>query len=70
MSTTPDIIAPWGYDLLPSQKDVRAQWKFQIFVSIVLFVFQYLWAVTQYANTFCSEVDIIGSKSLALPYSL
>ncbi|EUC27601.1 hypothetical protein COCCADRAFT_41709 [Bipolaris zeicola 26-R-13] len=38
MSTTTSthVVAPWGYDLLPSQKDVRAQWKFQIFGSIVL----------------------------------
>ena len=70
MSTTTntDVVAPWGYDLLPSQKDIRAQWKFQIFASIVLCVFQYLWSATQHTNTLCSEVDIIGSESFVLSY--
>ncbi|EUC39574.1 hypothetical protein COCMIDRAFT_111194 [Bipolaris oryzae ATCC 44560] len=38
VSTTANtnVVAPWGYDLLPSQKDVRAQWKFQLFGSIVV----------------------------------
>lgn len=68
MSTTTSthVVAPWGYDLLPSQKDVRAQWKFQIFGSIVLCVFLYLVDATQDTNIFCSEADIIGSKSFIL----
>ncbi|EMD86540.1 hypothetical protein COCC4DRAFT_167016 [Bipolaris maydis ATCC 48331] len=35
-TTNTHVVAPWGYDLLPSQRDVRAQWKSQIFSSIVV----------------------------------
>ncbi|KAH7370790.1 hypothetical protein BKA65DRAFT_489241 [Rhexocercosporidium sp. MPI-PUGE-AT-0058] len=30
------VVPPWGYGLLPSQRDVRATWKSQIFGSIVV----------------------------------
>ncbi|PVI05741.1 hypothetical protein DM02DRAFT_623804 [Periconia macrospinosa] len=36
--TNTHVIAPWGYNLLPSQKDVQAAWKFQIFSSIVVVI--------------------------------